>query len=80
MKSTIELIKFTNHVNEVVMVNPKQVTHIQSATSGLVHVFLSGGGIVTLDYAGLSPAKALHEVTFILENGCTHAEWMKKVS
>ncbi len=80
MKSTIQLIKFTNHTNEVVMVNPKQVTHIQNTYKGLVTIFLSGGGIVTLDYTGLSPAKALREVTFILENGCTHAEWVEKAS
>ena len=79
MKSTIQLIKFTDHVNEVVMVNPKQVAYIKTI-NGLVVIGLSGGGIVTLDYKGLNPAKALHEVTFILENGCTHAEWAEKAS
>ena len=78
--TSVKLIKFTNHVHEVVMVNPKQVTHLQSTYKGLVQIFLSGGGIVNLDYTGLSPAKALYEVTFILENGCTHAEWKRKVS
>jgi len=80
MKSTVKLIKFIDHVNEEVMVNPKQVVYVKNAINGLVQIFLSGGGIITLDYAGLNPAKALYEVTFILENGCTHAEWMKKVS